>query len=140
MKRMTIAGVAAAFAISPVLAVAPAQADTAAKALPKRTVTEKLEKVGSKLIFSGRVKGSPVYGGKKVIIQRKWCKSASAKTCMSSKRGFDKVKTIRTNRNAYYRTSVGAPRNGVWRWRAVVPKTARYATSKSAGAYYTYSI
>jgi len=116
-------GVAAAHASS-----APAVA--ARETLPPREITSKMVKVGAhKIVFKGKVKGSPRYANKKVKIERR-----------IGKKGVWKVyNQVRTTDLGNWKSRVGAPRTGKWYFRAVTPKTNNYRKSYS-DIWYTYSI
>jgi len=116
-------GVAAAHA-----SATPASA--ARETLPAREITSKMVKVGAhKIVFKGKVKGSPRYANKKVKIERR-----------IGKKGAWKVyNQVRTTDLGNWKSRVGAPRQGKWYFRAVTPQTNNYRKSYSS-VWYTYSI
>jgi len=104
-------------------------AEEDARALPKREISSNIKNTGDKLIFKGNV--SPGHAEKKVIIQKKNCKSDEC-----SWYGW---KTVTTNEKGGFSQRVQAPDKGSWFWRAKVKAYGGYGTSYSS-AWRTYSV
>ena len=131
LAPLTITSSADATSAHGVAAARDAAPTTATReTLPAREITSKMENVSArKIVFKGKVKGSPRYANKKVKIERR-----------IGKKGAWKVyNQVRTTDLGNWKSRVGAPRQGKWYFRAVTPQTNNYRKSYSS-VWYTYSI
>lgn len=100
--------------------VAPADAGSAHRAVPRRDLNEKVIQKGQhRLFFVGRVDPGPG----PVFVERKLCR----KGCP-----WERTDKTTTNDNGQWRVEIYAPRHGYWYYRAYVNPFHGYARSYSA--------
>lgn len=102
--------------------------NSAARALPKRNLNDKLVQKPRGLFLKGNV--DPGYGNKVIVLQRATCK-----TC-----NFKKYGQTRTDKDGKFSFRLGAPSKGAWFWKAFAAKRGGYGKSWSNFIYKTYRI
>jgi hypothetical protein len=103
-------------------------ADSAARALPKRNLNDKLVQKPRGLFMKGNV--DPGYGKKPIVLLRAKCK-----TC-----AFKRYSQTRTDKEGKFSFRLGAPAKGAWFWKAFAKKQGNYGKSWSNFIYKTYRI
>lgn len=118
-RLLLSATLACALALSLGVVASTAPADAAK--LPKREIKlERTQKTWRAFQLKGQVEN---WRNKRVIVQRKTCPKCKWK----------KVRTVKTNKKARFRTRILAPKRPgkKWRWRVVVRKAGKYARTRS---------